>query len=165
MINRSRDENKILILENGTEVLKDKNEFFGGVGVDDVIRVRADEYAGIDAGKEYLAVFNLEWTDSKVGEKFLVLKILRPGSYDQSSGREILPLLTLEDSHIMECLESKNYLKYEDITPDFFKYSLPGIQGVQALKETIYKRYHESMPGLSKEKIESLGVAYRLLKF
>ncbi|MEK9181628.1 MAG: hypothetical protein AAB786_01265 [Patescibacteria group bacterium] len=165
MLSRSIENNKILILEDGKEVLKEKAEVLVFLGVDGMIRIKGNEFKEIDVAKKYLGHFNLECTDHEVGKRYALVKILRSGNYNTVNGVQVLPLLSLENAYITKCVDVKNYLKYDDIILEFFAYSLLDIQNTEELKSVIFKRYSESLPNLTKEEIEKLGVGYTLLSF
>jgi len=165
MLERSVGGNTILVFRDGKEVLEKRDKLLAYLGVDGIIRIRENEYREIDTAKKYFAHFNLECTNHEVDKKYIFGKIIRAGSYNVTNGMEILPLISLENAYTVKCLDAKNYLTYKDITPEYFLYSLPSIQNVNELKSIIFARYSESLPNLSKEEIEKLGVGYTLLGF
>ncbi len=162
---RSNNSDKILVLENGQEIFKDKNQARIDLGVDGFIRIRENEFNDIDRSVGFLAHFNLQHTSHQVGKVYGLVQILRNGHYSSVDSVEVLPLLDLSNVYITECVDVKNHLNYEDLSFEYFKYSLPNIKNIDNSKDVICDRYCKSMPSLNKEEIQNLGVGYTLLKF
>jgi len=128
-------------------------------GAYDLVRIPEDEYPGIDASKKFFTHFNLEDTDVIPKNIYLLPKIISTGFFDHLAEEGKEPILSFEDIFITKCVSVKNNLAYKDIDPKAFEFSMKYIKDIPTLKQAILKRYSKSMPRLSKEEIEKLGVA------
>lgn len=155
---------KVLVWEDGKEVLADFKSLANRLNVYGIIRIRALEYKNIpQAG--YFGHFNLEWTDHQVGKRYSLPRIMRHGSWSATTKEEVLPLLSFENAYKGECLAARQKISYEDVTEDLFEYSMTNIKDIESLKKIILERYSASLPNLTEEEILALGVSFTLLKF
>lgn len=162
-IKRQKDCNDILILKNWKEVYLDIQEFLSQYKVDWVIRIQNTDIEFIK-DKEIYAHFNLQISNHKVWQIYLLPKILRNGYFDEKNNIEVLPLLEVDEKLIFECIDVQENLSYSQIWEKHLQNSLDYIKNVDDLKEHIYFKYSKSMPNLTKEQILDLGVSYTLLK-
>lgn len=165
MHKRSTDNTNVLILRDGVEVLENKFKLYDTMSVDGFVRIPENEFYKIDITKKYFTHFNLEQTTHEKGKNYALVRLLRHGYYDEENKIEVLPLLSLENIFVVECVDVKNYLKYSEINTEYFLYSLSSMKNVEDLKKIIHERYDISMPNLSKEDMEALGVGYTLFCF
>ena len=63
-----------------------------------------------------------------------------------------------------KCLNSKNYIEYEQLKKKDFEFSIKTIKNVNVLKKKILSRYKSSMGNLTKKEKLNLGVATTKLK-
>jgi hypothetical protein len=161
-MNKERELN-ILVYQDGEERKISKEEITSELGVASLIRIQESEYESIDSSKEYFAHFNLGHAEHEKGGLYALPRILRGGKIHE--GMETLPLLSFNNIYIAECVEVEYDLPYEKLEPRHFAFSMNGIKDVQALKDTIVRRYNQSRPGYSKEEFLSKGVTFTLLKF
>ena len=120
--------------------------------VANIIKIRAQEFSDLDGLPHRFTHFNFEYTDHKRNEIYLVVKIRRGGYFDGE--REQMPLIELDGAYRMRCINVINGLRYSEIPDDLFKFSLPHVQSVTELRETILSRYKVSLSHLTdKEKI------------
>jgi len=153
----------IVRVQNGADVTDVSVEtMFHLYGIDNIIRIRETEFTRIQRHREYLTHFNLQCCHHFVGRRYGVVLISQPGYLDGEN--EILPVLRLQPMIIGECIEVRNNEDYEDIGDDDFMFSFDHIKSVDSLKKVILKRYRESMPLLSPDRILSLGVSVTKLK-
>jgi len=129
--------------------------------LDGVVRIPQAEYSGIPA--DYLTHFNLEKTDVVVGKRYALPRIIKHG-FVEADGGEVLPELSFDDIYTGECVEVRNNVPYDELTPTDFDHSFAHIRNVDDLKRYIVERYHQSKPTLSQEEILSRGVSRMVLK-
>lgn len=157
--NRS-DKIKVLI-KNEIKVISRK-EFLKRMGVDGICRLKDGEYLSLAKNQRFLTLFNLQHTTHQAGKLYALAHIVKPGYFTLT--KEVLPLLSFKKSPIARCLSVRNKVAYEQLSIDNFRYSLPAIQNKKQLHEAIVKKYSESVPGLSAEKLIALGVAVTRLE-
>lgn len=163
-IKRGLSYENLLILQNGERKKISISEFRKKTEMHDVIRIVDDEYRYIDPTEGYLTHFNLEDTDSIPGKTYILARIVAGGFFRPREHQEQEPLLSLHDVFVATCEEVKTNLSYENLDQSFFKFSMTHIHDRATLKDAIYKRYHVSMPELSRETIMALGVSWQILK-
>ncbi len=149
--------NEIKIIYDEKNFCKNNNIPFGG------IRIHKKDYDLLKPNRKYLTHFNLHKSFHKVGEIYVLQKILKSGYYISDENYK-LPLIDLKNNFIVKCIECNNEVKYNDIKKSVFKFSLPNIKNIKELKKEIYWRYSKSMPKLSKKEIENLGVSITKLE-
>jgi len=163
-IRRGISYDNLVILQDDRRVTVSVENFRRLTGALDAIRILDSEYCEIDEKKKYLAHFNLEDTDSVVGNIYVLAKIVERGFFDNVSGEEKPPTLSLKDVIVVRCVKVENNVPYGKLTPEYFNFSMKHIRDVPTLKDAIVKRYGASMPRLSREEILSLGVSWQLLE-
>lgn len=158
---REKSSEIFLIINN--EIKKfDQNSLFKKLGVTCEIRFHKEDFKNIDLNLKLLTHFNLEHSNHKIGNKYALVLIEKPGYFDGE--KEIKPILNFEDSIICECVDTKNFVQYENIPENYFDYSLKNIKNVDELKKAILRRYKNSMKHIDDEKKLSLGVGITNLK-
>ena len=152
-----------LLIKFGKQIkYSNLKEFLQKHEVDGIIRIREEDFVFLETNLEFLTHFNLQSTGHKKGKIYALSLIVKQGFFDGK--KEVSPILSFEKYFIAECLEVKNKFKYEDLKQEDFEYCFPNIQNVAQLKKVIVKRYSESMPNLSQQKILSMGIAITKLK-
>lgn len=131
--------------------------------LDGVIRIADEEYAGFpDTG--YLTHFNLRETTVEKGKRYALPRILKHGERTAEDENALLPELSFQNIKTGMCLEVKNNLSYESLTPEDFKNSFCHISNVEELKKYILRRYQKSRPYLSPEEMLAQGVSRIVLR-
>lgn len=162
-VQREISNSKVRVLLGGKDILLDSEDlFFKNLPSNKFIRIQNEEYPFLPAAGELFTHFNLEVSHHIMGETYVLPRIVESGYFDGVN--EKLPLLSFENAHCALCIEVREHLNYADLKKEDFAYSLATIKNVEALKQVILKRYAQSMPHLSKEKILSLGVSKTTLK-
>ena len=133
-----------------------------GPEISGVIRIHDDEYKNIDREKEFLTHFNLQVSHHKVGNIYILPRILKSGFFTEE--KEKLPNLSFKNVIKGECVEVREYLKYEELEKNDFEFSFENIKNSEELEKIIYERYSKSMPNLSKKEILDLGVSLTKLR-
>lgn len=131
--------------------------------VDGIIRFHPEEFRMIDPKQKFLMHFNLESSNHEPGKLYALAQIVRAGSFDGT--KEVQPVLSMDGSFRTRCISAKNKVSYGDLNMDDFRYSLSTIKSAEELKQTILRRYQESMSLLSDEDKLDLGIGMTLLEF
>lgn len=158
---RELNQDSIRLLQNGKERIVSISAIRQQYNIDGVIRIHENEYTNIH--EDRLAHFNLQICHHEVGKIYALPKIIKSGFYKPSTGEEQLPLLSFEDIYIGTCIQVQEEISYQDLTQTHFNYSMNHIDSVEALQEAIWKRYHQSLPELSRKSMMELGVSWTLL--
>jgi len=163
-ISRELKTNLVRVLIDGkdTEIsLKDFQKNYGAFGL---IRITKDEFNYIENQEiKQLTHFNLQSSNHKIGEKYLLVKIIEHGDFDGKTN-QTLPLLDLSNPQLFKCIECEENITYDNLKPEIFKNSFPDIKNITELKEAIIKRYSKSMSFLKKEEILELGTSITKLE-
>ncbi len=163
IIKRGNANSKIRLLLNNKDITLDlSNVFFNKLPSNNIIRIRSDEYDYLPKVGQFLTHFNLQISNHKIGEIYLLPRIIELGHFDGKD--EKLPLLIFTNIYYAKCIDVKENIRFEDLKENDFKFSFSTIKNVSQLKNMIIKRYSTSMPTLSKEKILSLGVSKTTLR-
>lgn len=153
---------KVLIDGKDTEIsLKDFKKKFGAFGL---IRITENEFKHIENKDiKSLTHFNLQSSNHKIGENYLVVKLIDHGSFDGDK-TEILPLLDLSNPQLFKCVECEEKISYENLNLETFENSFPDIKNIKELKQRIIERYSKSMPYLKPEELLELGISITKLE-
>ncbi len=163
ILKRNIDNNKIRLLLNKKDVILDiKDPLFKKLPSNKLIRIRKNEYKYLPQINRYFTHFNLQKSNHKIGQIYLLPKIIKSGYFNEKE--EILPLLDFNNIYYAECIDVNECLQYNDLKKSDFKFSMSHIKNTDELKKTILKRYTKSMPKLSKNEILDLGVSKTTLK-
>ncbi len=157
-------DSSVLMLIGGKEEQVDRAQLYENLEIDGLIRIPESEYGSIDTDSGLFGHFNLEKTNHKVGGRYLLVKIVRNGTYGSETKMEEPPLLSLDGACLAECLRVENNISYDDIQAEYFEHSIKGVTDDKSLKKVIVRRYGSSREDLSEDEIVSKGVAYTLLK-
>lgn len=155
---------KILVFEGGEVKTIEYAQFLEKFKVSGLVRIPASEFNDINMGDAMFGHFNLEKTNHQIGNKYLILKIQRHGVSATETEAEQPPLLSLEGAFIAECIQVKNNLPYDSLTPALFKHSMKGLDDKISLQKKIQKRYQASRKNLTFKEIVSKGVGFTLFK-
>ena len=146
--------NTFLILENNRV---DTVSFLRMNNIDGIIRIRKEEYAVLPDNVTHITHFNLGYAGHKKGAVYALPLIIKPGIFTKEE--DIKPILRFENCVIAKCVGCRNNVSYDQIREEDFIHSFPSIKNRDELKQAILRRYTQSMPDLSLQKILSLGVA------
>jgi hypothetical protein len=158
-----KSDEEYVVLENGLTTTVSTELLHAKLGIDGSIRIRKDEYHHIETYLPYFTHFNLEYSGHKIGARYALPRILVQG-YFHSSEDELPPLLSFENILFGTCVRKKDRVPYHDLTATDFAYSMSNIKTVDDLERLIWSRYHVSMPKLSKEQIQKMGVSVTTLR-
>jgi len=153
-IARSDPKNTFLFLKN---IRVDEVSYLKTNNATGIIRIRKEDYAFLPDTATHLTHFNLGYAGHKKGKIYALPLIIKPGHYTDKE--DVPPILRFTNCVIAKCLGCRNNVPYDQITDDDFVHSFPSIQSIEELKQAILRRYKQSMPNLSEEKLLSLGVA------
>lgn len=164
-IKRENENDKRLIMKlEGKEItIFDENIFMKNNGFNGVIRIQQKEFENINLKNKFYTHFNLQKSEHKVGDTYLLPKIVTRG-YFKSDDDYKLPVLDFENCLIGKCVEVRECLKYDKLKKEDFEFAMKHIKDIESLKQTIVERYSYSMPNLSKEEIISKGVSLTKLE-
>ncbi|MFQ5475121.1 MAG: hypothetical protein ACE5DM_04760 [Candidatus Nanoarchaeia archaeon] len=149
-------------LDGGRTASVPHKAFFRDNKIESNIRLRKEDFDSLPKDRKYLTHFNLQCANHLVGKVYALPLIVKHGHFRED--KELPPVLSFKNCPVAECTEVRQNVPYDDLTEDDFKNSFPTIKNVDQLKKAILKRYIESMPELSEEKILSMGVAITKLK-
>jgi len=159
---RSIKDGNVVLEENGEIVTYKENEFYPQHKITSIIRLQKEDFVQLNSNQKYLTHFNLQCADHDKGEIYALPLILKHGHFDGK--KEILPVLSFKSCLVVECVEIKEHLNYDELTEEDFKYSFNEIKNVDQLKKAILRRYEQSLPNLTEEKLISLGISVTKLK-
>ena len=163
--NIKKQPHKVVFLQEGeSEVVCSYDELLERFGVSGLIRIPEAELDSFENISGLLGHFNLVATNHQPGSVYLLVKIVRNGTYKTDTKEEKPPLLSLEDARKVECVIAENNLPLDSLKEEHFKYSLQSIADAASLKAILLKRYSASNEGLTETDIEAKGVAYTLLR-
>jgi len=146
-----------LFQENGHIADAPWKEIYRRFDIDGVIRIHMKDYAEFSADN-FFTHFNLQISHHIPGHTYALPKIIMPGFF-VSSDNEQLPVLDFSQCFIARCINVREQIMYEYLTPEDFRYSFKHIQSANDLKKEILWRYKQSLPNLSEEEILSPGVS------
>ena len=150
------------ILEGGVTNIVSAALLDAKLGVAGSIRIRESEYDDIDPYHGYFTHFNLEFSGHRIGKRYALPKILVSGYY-KSDEDELPPLLSFEGIYFSTAIKVIEHVPYKALRLEYFAHSMRHIKNEEELRRAILKRYLVSMPGLSEERILSMGVSITTL--
>lgn len=153
----------LLVREGGRMVSYERLELYGRLHIGGIIRVEFEDYAQISDG-EFYAHFNLSKTAHHPGTRYALPKILKNGFYDATTGENQPPLLSFEDIYFGTCIDVKNGISYDDVTPAMFKHSMRHVKTVEELKWEMIERYTKSRIAMTAEDILHTPISWTLLR-
>lgn len=153
-----------LIVESDNGVVNlDHKEFLNSNEVDGIIKIQDKEYSCINSQNGFITHFNLEKGNHKVGSKYILMKVVKPGYYISDEDFEN-PVLDFKNCFVCECVDVHDNISYSELTKSEFENSFTNIQNVAELQKAILFRYNQSMPKLSDDELLELGVGLTKLK-
>lgn len=151
------------ILLNGEQLtLENSDPYFDALPSRHFIRIREDEYPFLPGVGHTYTHFNLSPAFHIPGLTYMFPIILETGYFDGE--KEVLPLISLDNAYIVECIGFETFRAYKDLKDEDFKFSASNIHDAEDLKKIIIKKYSKSMPTLSEEEILAKGVSITTLK-
>lgn len=151
------------ILLNGEQLtLEDSDPYFDNLPSRHFIRIREDEYPFLPEVGHTYTHFNLSPAFHIPGLTYMFPRIIETGYFDGE--KEVLPLISLDDSYIAECIGFETFRAYKDLQDEDFKFAASNIHNAEDLQRVILGKYSKSMPTLSKEEILARGVSITALK-
>jgi hypothetical protein len=160
-IRRIKDKKNLFTKRKGKITKVSKEELFAKYQVDEIIKFRKGEFSLLKKHR-ILTHFNLQSTNHKKGNKYLLILIIKPGFFD--GRKEKPPIVSFKNAPVGICLDVRNNVPYEKLRARDFKHSFENIKTVGQLKKAILKRYCQSMPHLTPKEILSLGVGITKLR-
>lgn len=146
-----------LFQENGQIIDTSWEEIYHRFNIDGVIRIHMKDYTEFKAGN-FFTHFNLQISNHLPGHLYALPKIINPGFFIDTNNEQ-LPVLDFSQCFIARCLDVREQVVYESLTPEDFQYSFKHIQNTDDLKREILWRYKQSLPKQSAAEILSLGVS------
>lgn len=128
----------------------------------DYIKLTTKDFNLINEKKIFFTHFNLEWSGHKKGKYYLLVKILKRGSFDGKIYKA--PIISSKKVFIVKCIGTKNKVMYDDLNSKDFNYSLINIKNKKNLKKAIIRRYKKTLPHIKVNEFFKLGVAITELK-
>jgi len=121
------------------------------------VRIFSSDYNLIKKSADRFTHFNILDTTNKPGKNCLIMKIIKPGSFDGKTYKP--PILDINNFILAKCISAKNKISYKNLNKKDFKYSLSNLKNINDLKKAIQRRYKKSLAYLSNAEKLSLGVA------
>ncbi len=133
-------------------------------GVACLIRIPKAEFAAVADGQPVIGHFNLGATIHRAGSNYLLVTIIRHGTYKTAHSEERPPLLSLVGARVMKCTLAEHNLPIDTLSPKYFEHSIGTITDPESLKKVLMERYGASKGGLTMADIEAKGAAFTLLE-
>ena len=157
-INRNPKGWKRLYFKKGKNIIsKNFNTFLKKYNVHCPIRVFSSDYSLIKRSTNRFTHFNILDTINKPGKNYLIMRIIKPGSFDGKIYKH--PILDINNFILAKCITAKNKITYKNIKKEDFKYSLSNLKNINDLKKAMKRRYKKRLAYLSNSEKLSLGVA------
>ena len=157
-----KNETRFLIRHKKKLISKNVNDFVKKFKLHDVVKLISKDFESISKKNKVINHFNLDWSGHKVGKYYLLVKIMKKGSFNGKVYKA--PILSKKIVYFVKCLKIKNYLRYENLKKKDFKYSFKDIKNVKALKKAMIRRYKKSLLHINNIQIIRLGVSTTKLK-
>jgi hypothetical protein len=160
-VRRIKDMNNLFVKTGSKVVITPIKDVLREHKVNSIIRFRKEEFNQLKK-HSIITHFNLQSTNHRKGNKYLLALIIKPGFFDGK--KEKPPIISFNKAPVGLCLGARNNIPYDKLRAEDFKHSFESIKNVEQLKKAILKRYSQSMAHLTPEKILSLGVGITRLK-
>lgn len=157
-----KNETGFIIKKNKKLINKDKSDFKKIYKLHDYIKLTNRDFNLLNKTNSTFIHFNLEWTGHKKNQNYLIVKIIKKGSFDGKIYRA--PIISSKKVFFVKCLSTKNKIEYKNLNKKDFIYSLKTIKNNKDLKKAIIRRYKKSLPHMNENSIINLGVAITKLK-
>ncbi len=138
------------------------DETYKAYGVNEIIRIINTEYPENAGVGTVLTHFNLPINQIVTGSRALLARILKQGVFNNEI--EIIPLLSFENTKVVEIVKSHTFKSYDDIPEELFISCIGSIKDKESLKNKIIERYAPVMSDKTNEEIIESGVTVRFLK-
>ena len=152
-----KNETGFLIKKKNRKSKKNVYDFKKKYSLHDYIKLTSKDFNLINKKKRLFHHFNLEWTGHKKGRLYLIVRILKKGSFDGKFYKP--PIISSKKVFLVKCLGTRNNIPYENLKKQDFVFSLKNIKNKNKLKQTIIRRYKKSLPHFKKNELINLGVA------
>ncbi|KMO22663.1 hypothetical protein [Methylobacterium platani] len=133
------------------------------LGADALIRLHEADFSELAGVGRDLVHFNLERTINRVGLRYALLPIRRPGRR-RPGGPEELPVLDPGRFRTGLCVAVRQGVPVTAVTPDLFAASLPTIRDADSLAAALVRRYGGLFPDLAPAEIVARGCAVTRLR-
>ncbi|GJD61620.1 hypothetical protein [Methylobacterium frigidaeris] len=153
----------VAVAEGGLTRVVAVADLAASLGVDALIRLHEEDFSGLAQIGRDLVHFNLERTINRVGLRYALLPILRPG-FRRSGGPEELPVLDPTRFRTGLCVEVRQRVPVTAVTPESFGASLPAIRDAGALSAALVRRYAGLFPDLDPSGLVARGCAITRLR-
>ena len=163
VIRETNDSLKLRYFEDGKIKEMTHEDFNTSLRVEGSIRIHKKDFKLLPQHQKILTHFNLEVCYHKVGKMYALPIILERG-YLKKNGEELTPLLDISNCKLSRCIDVKEYVKYDELSEEDFKFSFPHIKSIEDLKKEILWRYSQSLPDHSNEELLELGVSITTLE-
>jgi len=152
-----KNETGFLIKKKNKVLKKNVSDFKKQYFLHDYIKLTSKDFNLINKKKKFFHHFNLEWSGHKKGKYYIIVKILKKGSFDGKIYKP--PIISSKKVFLVKCIGTKNNIIYENLKKKDFIFSLKNIKNKNKLKQTIIRRYKKSLPHYKKNELINLGVA------
>ena len=161
MEKRNLNNNKVRILKDGKEITMKLDEFLAPYNAVSVVRLRPMEFSYAKTQDQWVH-WNLHPAHHKVGDRYLAIRIIRPGMFMDKT--EILPLLASDDAFVVECVEYQSPLKIEELNEKLLKGTYPWALTPNGISQYIAEKYGETLSIKSKDDLIGAPLSRNLLR-
>ena len=162
-INRYPIQSGKLYFRKGKNIISEnENVFHKKYNIHFVIKLLHPDFRLIKKNMIRLTHFNIQYTDHKSGENYLIARIYKQGYFDGITTKD--PILDSNNFIFTKCLSVQNNIRYVDLKKKVFAHSLSNIKNINSLKKAIKRRYKKSLAHLSDNEKISLGIGITELK-
>ena len=155
---------KIYFRKGKNIISKNKGVFLKKYNVHHPIKILRSDFKLIKKNMNRFTHFNIQYTAHKPGKNYLIMKIHKQGYFNESTSTYRHAILDSNNFILTKCLFVQNNIDYVNLKEKVFKHSLSNIKNVNALKNTIKRRYKKRLAHLSDTQKLSLGIAITELK-
>tara|TARA_B110000263_G_C14948151_1_gene346787 strand:+ start:26 stop:541 length:516 start_codon:yes stop_codon:yes gene_type:complete len=162
-LNRYPTKSAKLYFRIGKNIIsQNESDLYAKYNIHRIIKLLNTDFRLIKRNMNRLTHFNIQYTDHKSGENYLIVKIHKRGYFDGITYKH--PILESNNFIFTKCLSVKNNIRYIDLKNKVFEHSLSNIQNINTLKKAIKRRYKKSLAHLSDSEKMSLGIGISELK-
>jgi len=148
---------KLKLSKNNKLFLVNEKKFCKPYASNGIIKLHKQDFRLINKAALKYTHFNIKDTGHKVGHKFYIMKILKPGYFDGK--KNYAPVLDMNFFFVAKCTYVKNNVSYTKLKKSIFKNSLKNIQNKKQLIRAIKRRYKKSLSHITDESKVEMGVA------
>lgn len=128
---------------------------------DGFIRVQEYEYR-VDLGGTYNHI-GFDVDPSELSGLWLLLRVIKPGCFD-GDVTQTQPVLSLEGGHRVQVIGGIASIDRNNLPDKYLHNVLGGMKNMEEVSENLRRKYGESLPYLSVEKIDGHRISVRTLK-